>query len=109
MNLKKKLPEKVTTWTVTPDGYGGYMFGSPVVHDHARWENRAELYRNSEGEEVVSTAVIYLLDLPGINSMIYRGESSATDPTTLTGVEQVKQYTQVSDLRGINTLVKVMV
>ena len=57
---KKGLPQTVTYWgDPTPDGFGGFTYDAPITIE-GRWEDRAELFVNEQGEEQQSSAVVYL-------------------------------------------------
>lgn len=42
-----------------PDGFGGVTLGAPDIIK-CRWQDKAELFRSSEGQELTSSAVVYV-------------------------------------------------
>lgn len=107
MNITRNMKQTLTRWTVTPNGYGGYTFGAPSTM-LCRWEDRNVMYRDGQGIERVSNAVVYPeLDLE-VEEFVYKGTSTAADPTTVEGTFQVKQFNTVPDLRNVSVVRKAM-
>jgi hypothetical protein len=47
----------------TPDGYGGRTFGSKYPEEiYCRWEERKELIKDAQGNEVVSHARVFVTE-----------------------------------------------
>ena len=56
---RNALRQDATYWaSVQEDGLGGYNFG-PSVNIKCRWQQKSQLFRNAEGEEVVATDIVY--------------------------------------------------
>ncbi len=94
------LPQDITHWTITPDGFGGNTFSTPTVLK-GRWEKRAELFRTLAGDQEVSRGIVFLSADVEINDYLFEGESAAADPTTLDRAEQVRQFHKIPDLRNL--------
>lgn len=97
------LKQVATWWSSTPDGLGGYSFGTPVAIN-CRWEDNSLLLPNSSTE--ASRAVAYLDRDVSIEDYIILGTSVATNPTVI-GALQVKAIKKVPDLRSMDSLRKV--
>lgn len=97
---QRNLKQKATNWVSTADGFGGYTYTAPVVLD-CRWETRFETFRDSQGEEVTSNALVYLSADVKIGSYLFEGVSTAVDPTTLSEARRVRQFNKLTDLRNI--------
>ncbi len=101
----------VTHWPVTgPDGYGGFLFGTPVEL-RGRWGDKNELFLTEDSEEVVSKAIVYLGVDVDVGDYFAQGKLKATaDPTTLTSPDRAyrsRQYNKTTDLRNLTALRKV--
>jgi len=96
------LPQKVTSWTATEDGYGGHNFGTPSVID-GRWEDRQVEIRDATGSRYITKSVVYLNVDIAIGDYLYEGESTEADPTTLPTAHPVQQFSRIPDLRGVET------
>lgn len=74
------LNETLTYWAPGGnDGFGGTSFASPVSIS-GRWQNRQVLFRDADGRERVSEAVVYVSQELATGGYLYRGESTASDP-----------------------------
>jgi len=103
---QRNLLGTATTWTHTPDGFGGYIFSAPIALK-CRWEKRATTFRDSQGEEITSIAIIYVSADVSIGDYIYEGTTTVADPTTLVEARRVRQFDKMSDLRNIEILRRV--
>lgn len=104
------LNEKCVVWPVTGrDKFGQPTYGAAVERD-CHWENKAVLFRNAKGEEVVSRAVVYLEVAVGRGSMMWWGELTdvpdSADPKSdsNTDVFEVQQEGRISDVDNEETL-----
>ena len=93
-------PQDITHWpTLTKDGLGGFTFAAPVLLK-GRWEDKQELFRDKNGEEVLSEAWVYLETDIVIGDYIAENDQTGTpDPTTLQDAHQVRQFIKIPDLR----------
>ncbi len=96
----RNLEQKVTKWTVSTDGFGGFTYGAPITFD-CRWEDRETTFRDDEGNEQVSNVIVYLEKDVAIGDYIAEGEYDATvtDPTTVGG-KRVRQFNKIPNLRN---------
>ena len=95
----RNFPIDVTHWAITLNGYGQYSFAAPVVI-RGRWEERAELFRDGNGDEQMSKVIVYIDTDVNIRDYLAEGDQSGTaDPTTLPNAHEIKQYWKTPDLR----------
>ena len=97
----RNLKTDITYWASTPDGFGGFTFGTPVALK-GRWEQRTELFRNATGEEEVSEAIVFVSSDVAINGYLFEGTSIAADPTLLADAKLIKQFVRIPDLRNLS-------
>lgn len=97
----RNLKQKATHWTAVGDGFGGFTYGTPAIIK-CRWEARNAVFRDSQGEEVTSSALVYLASDVSIGDYVYEGETTVADPTTLTEARRVRQFNKMTDLRAID-------
>lgn len=113
MDFSTKLLQTMTYWAPgTPDGYGRVLFEAVPVEIQCRWQNVAELFRDTKGNEVVSRAVIYTLDALEVGGWVVFGSAEAgtvSDPRTVSGAEEIRQIGTSPSLRATQLLYKVMV
>lgn len=75
------LSQTATYWPPgSNDGYGGVAFGDPVIV-RCRWQNVSKLFMNSAGEQLVSSAVIYVDQELSEKGRIALGEATDAMPT----------------------------
>lgn len=56
----RNMTQEATYWPPGPnDGFGGQMMGTPVLIT-CRWQDQAILFRDADGREVTSSAVVYV-------------------------------------------------
>ena len=108
--ITRHLKEDVTHWPVTgSDGFGGFLYGAPVLLK-GRWEEKAALFLANDTEEQVSKAIVYLAE--GVDNGDYRGfgdytDPAIADPSSLSSAHRVKQRHRTTDLRAMSELWKV--
>ena len=104
----RHMKEDVTHWPVTgSDGFGGFIFGTPVLL-RGRWEEKADLFKTNENEEMVSSAIVYLSEGVEVGDYLGYGDSIATaDPTSLSSTHRIMQRFRTTDLRALTSLWKV--
>jgi hypothetical protein len=96
--IDNNLRENITYWSAGAlDGFGKPTFGSPTTIP-ARWEQVTELFIDNTGNEVRSMAKVFLGQAVSNGDYLYKGVSSATDPTTVDGAYEVRQYKEIPGL-----------
>jgi len=98
--LTRNLKQTATWWARSSvDSYGDPTFAAPVQIP-VRWEQRTELFVNARGEEKRSNSIVYLDRDISIGDFLYLGTSTATDPTSVLGAQQVQDFRKVPSLDG---------
>lgn len=113
MDFSTKLNQVATYWPPgLPDAYGRVTFEAAPVEITIRWQNAAELFRDAQGNEVVSRAVIYTLDLLAVGGWIQLGNAAVgtvSDPRLADRADEIRQIGTSPSLRATQQLYKVMV
>jgi len=110
----RNCPQTCVYWgTPVEDGYGGKTFADPV-EIMCRWEDKAQLIRLDDGNEISSRAVVYVLQDVDMEGVMYLGtlddlydlaESSAgalDNPKEFDGAYVIKKF-EKSPLLGSTT------
>lgn len=103
--VKKSLAETAVYWASSgKDRYNQNTYSSPV-EIKCRWEQKTQVVKNSQGEEVVSEAQVFLMKNVNEQSLLLLGNlddvSSAEedDPHTIeSGVYEVKSKAKIPGL-----------
>lgn len=100
--------QTITYWAPTGaiDRYGKPTLAAPVQLT-GRWEDGVKVVVNKRGEDVTSSACVYLDDTPiDHDGWMYLGASSASDPNTVNAL-QVIAVSRVPDIRSLEALTSV--
>ncbi len=98
--ITRNLRQDVTYWSPgTNDGFGGVTFGAPVVQK-GRWEDKVELFRDQSGNEVISTATVYLTSSVENRGYLFEGTSTGSDPTAVVGAREIRAFRKIPNLKG---------
>lgn len=81
------------------DGFGDLSFGAGQAVK-VRWQDKAELFRDTQAREVMSSAVVYVNQLCEIGGKIGLGSAAVED------AREIRQAGQSPSLKGNQTLVK---
>lgn len=94
-----------TLWVTTPNGFGGYLFASPVAVN-CRWEEKTELVPTST--DVISKAIVYMgTDTTvKVGDHLVLGESADLSPIGL-DVYKVAGIYKSTDLRSMSHIYKI--
>lgn len=101
----RNLKDSVTWWSATPDGFGGFIFGTPLVLD-GKWQDRVVLETDSNAKEIVSRAQVWLSADVEVGDYLYHGVSDDANPTELDGAYPVQDFRKTTDLRSLDTVRK---
>lgn len=105
----RHMVQTITYWSFGGvNDYNESVF-NPPVQLVARWEDKSVLFRDSTGQEVTSSAVIYPEYKLELKGYILRGASAELYPVGLDGAFEVRQSGDSPNLRGTETLNKVFV
>lgn len=106
MDLTRLLVQDAVYWAPgAPDGYGGRTYATPAELK-CRWEDTARRARGPDGEEFITTAVVWVDEDLALGGLLYLGtladltDSEEADPQPVGGALAVRQFEKIPDLRG---------
>ena len=101
------MTQAATYWPpAAADAFGSTTFGAPTGIA-CRWQDRAVLFRDIQGREVTSSAVVYV-DGPLLPSgYLGLGTHASADPHAVAGAKEIRQVGTSPDLDGAEVLHKV--
>lgn len=98
--ITRNLRQTATYWGgPTPDGFGGYTFDSPVAVD-CRWEDKIELYIDTQGKEARSSVVVFLGEDVDIGGFLYLGSSTTANPKDVAGAYEIKAFRKIPNIKA---------
>lgn len=92
--------------------YGDPNFSAPVTlapgtNTGVRWETLTEKFINAKGDQDQSRAVVYSGTTAfEVGSYLFLGTSTASDPETVSGADQIRHVEQIPDIANKTTLYK---
>ena len=105
--LTKNLKQTITYWgNPVSDGWGGSTFDSPVTIT-GRWEDKQELFRDAEGQEVLSHALVFLSQDVEIKEYLYLGTSAEANPKNVSGAREIRSFRKIPNLKATAFMRKV--
>lgn len=103
------MKQDLTYWApLTKDEYNQLTYAAPVVIK-CRWEDKNVLFRNTQGQEMTSAAVVYPAQSLAVKGYIKKGIHSDAIPVGLSGAFEIRQSGDSPNLRNTQTLNKVFV
>jgi hypothetical protein len=111
--IKKVCVQTAVYWgNPVSDGYGGKTFDA-AVEIKCRWEEKLELFTSSNGEQLVSRAVILLTQDVDDGGFLYLGELDTlvspidvTKPKTITGAWEIKRFDKIPMIKSTTVFVR---
>lgn len=103
------MTQDVTYWAPgVANEFDEITFPDPVVLK-CRWQDVAVLFRNAQGQEVISNAVIYPAYKLELKGYVKKGINTDVNPQGLDGAFEIRQSGDSPNLGGTLTLNKVFV
>lgn len=103
----ENMHEALTYWPPGGnDGYGGVLYGNPIAIA-GRWQDKRILFRDAQGRETVSDAVIYVDRELALAGKLFRGVSLELNPPAL--AKEIRDLQQSPSLDNELVLHKVLV
>lgn len=104
------LRQSSTYWgPPVTDGLGQYTFPDPVYPVKSRWEDKSRLVRSADGEEVVSSATVFVDRAVEAEGYLALGDLSGTpDPRALREAREVLVGGSTPSVDANRTLYKAM-
>lgn len=102
------MNESATYWRPPiRDAFDVQTFSAPV-EVAVRWEYKAVMFRDPNGQEAVSNAVVYTAQQVEIGGYLFLGVSAAADPRSVVGAAEIRQIGRTMSLRATKRLNKAM-
>ena len=102
----RNMTQSATYWAPGASNvYGKIAFGSPVIIK-CRWQEKAELFKDAQGNQLVSSAIVYPNQALSREGYLFLGESVSTSPRELLGAFEIKQIGSSPSLGGSQELNK---
>lgn len=105
--IAKMRKQKAVWWPrLGSDTYGAPVFGTPTEVS-CRWEDDAREFISPKGEKMVSRAVVYVDRVMRPGDYLRPGEyesSLPSNPLSLTDAFEIRQFTQLPNLKATETL-----
>lgn len=80
LDYKRSMKQSAVYWAPgAKDGFGVITLAAGVVIA-CRWENKQELFRDAEGKEVMSSAIVYPEIPLAIGGYLYEGVDTTVNP-----------------------------
>lgn len=100
----RNMTQTATYWSPSgTDTFGQTTYAAPT-QIKCRWQNKRELFRDADGNEVTSTAVVYPDQELALRGKLQQGTVTGS-PTT--AAREIRQVGDSPDLSGQKTLNKV--
>lgn len=88
----------------SPDAYGNFTFDEPVEVE-CRWEDKPELFKDSNGNEQRSSSIVYPDQVVAVGGYLYLGDLDSlsdpekADPKLVSGAKEIGASSDVSNLK----------
>jgi len=107
---KRRMNQDATYWPPTEaDRYGNMEFGDAEAVK-VRWQDEAQVLRDTDGREFASSAVIYVDKVVEVQGVIALGDHTAEDdPANVEGAFEIRRVGQSPALQRDEKLIKVWV
>ena len=108
MDLAAKMPHSATYWPPAGnDGFGLVGFGAPSLLA-CRWQDTQTMFRDAQGRDVMSDAVIYAASPVLVAGYLAPGDQTQiANPRDSEGAREIRQVGTSPSLDGSMELVKV--
>lgn len=105
--ITKNHKQDIVYWAnPTPDKFGGFTYTAPV-DIKGRWEDRQVLFKDNEGNELMSKSIIFLGQDVDFGGYLYLGTLASiasaideTHPKNVDGSEKIRGFTKIPNLRA---------
>lgn len=107
MIYNRNMTQIATYWPFTGvNEYSESQFGAPVGVQ-CRWEDKAVLFRNAQGQEATSQSIVYINRDVAIKGYLKLGIDASLSPVGIDGAFEIQQVSRSPHLHGHTTLIKV--
>ena len=102
----ESMAEEATYWPPgSNDGFGGRNYGSPVLIA-CRWQDAQKLFRDQNGREMISEAIVYVDRELAASGRLVLGDATDSDVPP-DGSNEIRQTGASPSLDGTQVLHKV--
>ncbi len=108
VEYNRNMPQAATYWgPPVRDAFGVPVFpaSAPIG---VRWEDKSVLFRDAQGQEVTSEAVVYTNQQVQIGGYLFLGTSTQVDPRTESTAAAIRGIGRTVNLRASKRLNKAM-
>lgn len=99
--VTRPLKQDGTYWPPgVNDGFGGVSYGAAVAIK-CRWQDVAELFRDAQGQEVTSSAVVYVDRTLALRGKLALGAISGAPPSSAREIRQAGSSPSVDAQRAL--------
>ena len=108
----RNLKQTAVYWGNPSNTGAGYTFDSPVEID-CHWENKSEVFKNKDGRDQVSMAIVYVSQDVDIEGYLFLGDladldsSDEADPVSVDGAYLIERFDKIPSLSANAYLRKV--
>lgn len=104
----RNLRQIATYWPPgSPDGFGRVLFDKDPVRIKCRWQDVAVLFRDANGDEVTSSAVVYADRVLENGGKLALGDYSCDGTEPISAAKEIRQTAASPNLRASKQLNKV--
>jgi hypothetical protein len=102
MNVQKNLTASLTYWSPASEGkFGAVEFGAPILI-RGRWEEHTERVRKPNGDELTSTAKVFV-DRPVLpGGYLIEGDFTTESDPHAVGAREILVIITVPDIRSVS-------
>ena len=100
--IENYLTHEITYWEPS----GSDLHGNPVWEKKTikgRWEGRVERFTDSEGNERMSSAVVFVDRPLKFEGYLYKGSTEEEDPKNLNAARPVAQFIEIDSIDNLTT------
>lgn len=96
-----KLNQSAVYWAVTgKDGFNTYTYSAPV-QIACRWEDRTDIVKNSKGEEVVSSALVFVDRVVSQEDYLLLGDLEVSTPANPFNAKQAYPVIRMDSIPNV--------
>lgn len=100
MSYTSLLTQSITYWTTNvADGFGGYSYNAPTTL-LCRYQDFVDNFQDFEGEEFISSAIVYTSTELEQNAWVYLGTSIETNPQNQSGAYRIRNLQKSQNPSG---------
>lgn len=112
MDIQGKLHQKAVYWAPGSMNEFGILSFATAIELDCRWDDKASVILNQEGENINSTSQIISLTDMAVRGWLFEGEltdlpSDYSDPRMVDGAKEIARFDVIPSLSDPDTQVKI--